>query len=464
MNNHPPRPPLRPLSSPINHRTTAQVLKHAASIFFSHFFLFLFLSSLVFIFRSNVDNGAHFLTSVIDRDPSLKSFLSRVDLSAAAAASSAPHQHNIRLHRQRRPFLHLTRVGTLDDDFFSGDLDLDRSLFYPSSKQTPNATSLILSNFDPRLGFSHPIVDNGIAIPQSVRSGLVSFKPSSEPFGIDDNSTILSEGHNDNTVVVDLQFLVKGLELGRNDVTKLLFLLGLFIAAYSYAVFAFLVTYTWVNGIIFIQVLDNLLGNSKSPFRTLWDGADLGLRRLSGFVLIRWAVRDALAQLLGIWSFGEIDDQYEFLKISIRMKMMPFSDVVPWVKGHKEESVCFTLSWFFVELLVGYVFALDSWVAIVDSRKSGREVVKEGWHLLGTLHKPAMGIKFWESMICGLLTKLVLIEVVGEVYATAFQSVMEVYFMIVWLVFYLAARSIDASSLRRTFGRREMEGFLERVR
>ncbi|CAH9062938.1 unnamed protein product [Cuscuta epithymum] len=443
----------RPLSSPINHHTTAQLLRHAASIFFSHLFLFLFMSSLIFIFRSNVHNGAHFLTSFVDRDPSLKSLLSRVDLSA----------NHLRLHPHRRPFLHLTRVGTLNDDFLSGDLD--RSLFHPSSKKTPNATSVILSNFDPRFGFSYPIVDNGIAIPQSVRAGFVTFKSSSESLGIDDNSTMLVDAPNDNTLFVDLQFLVKGLELGRPDVTKLLFLLGLFIAAYSYAVFAFLVTYTWVHGIVFVQVLDNLLGNYyKTLFRTSWDGANLGLRRLSGFVLMRWAVRDALSQLLGIWSFGEIEDQYEFLKISIRMKLMPFSDVAPWVKGHEKETLCFILSWFLVELLVGFIFAVDSWIAIVDPRKSGREVVKEGCHLLGTLLGPAIEIKGWEAMICGSLTKWILAEIFGEVYAMAFQSVMEVYFMIAWLVFYLAARSMDASLLGRTFGRRELEGFLEGIR
>ncbi|XP_031120284.1 uncharacterized protein LOC116023424 [Ipomoea triloba] len=311
--------------------------------------------------------------------------------------------------------------------------------------------------------FSDPVVDHGIAISQAVRPGFVSFKPSSEALDIDNNATIVNDGRNDNTVV-DLQFLVKGLELGRRDVTALLFLVGLFSAAYAYAVFAFLVTYTWVHGIVFVQVLDNLLGNYKSYFRTAWDGANLGLRRLSGFILMRWAVRDALAQVLGIWSFGEIEDQYEFLKISVRMKLMPFSDVAPWITGHEKESVCFILSWFLVELLVGFMFAVDSWIVIVDSRKSGREVVREGCHLLVSLLGPAIEIKGWEAMICGSLTKWILGEIFGEVFATAFQSVMEVYFMVAWLMFYLAARSIDATSLGRAFGRREMEGFLEGIR
>ena len=52
---------------------------------------------------------------------------------------------------------------------------------------------------------------------------------------------------------------------------------------------------------------------------------------------VRDVVRDALAQLMGIYFFGQMDDQYEFFKFFMRMKLMHFSDVVPWVLGHERE-------------------------------------------------------------------------------------------------------------------------------
>ncbi|KAK4343021.1 hypothetical protein RND71_038837 [Anisodus tanguticus] len=454
----PPQPP--PPQPPINHQTTTEILKQTTTTFLSNLLLFLFLSSLILTFRSNVENGTHYLTSFIDRDPSLKSLLSRIDLSG-------DHQLRRDHHRRRRPFLHLSRVGTLDDDFFSSDSDLEKSLFYPSSKQIPNSTFVILSNFDPNLGFSGQIIDNGVFFPHVVRNGFISFRAPLETQNLNlsrvDNNNTENEYSNENGVV-DLQFLIKGLELGRRDATSLLFLVSLLSCAYAYVVLAFLVTYTWVHGIVFLQVLDNVLGNYRSIFRTAWEGSNLGLRRLSGFVLLRWAVRDALAQLLGIWVFGEIEDQYAFFKVFVRMKLMPFSDVAPWVKGYEKESTCFIVSWLLVELVVGFIFAVDSWVSIVDSRKSGREVVKEGCHLLGIMVYPAIGIKCWEVLICGWCTRWILGRMFGEVFALAFQSVMEVYFMVAWLTFYLAARYKDASSVGRTFGRRELEGFLEGVR
>ncbi|KAL2525667.1 hypothetical protein Adt_10721 [Abeliophyllum distichum] len=157
MNHHdqppespPPRPPI------IHHTTTAQILKQSTSVFFSHFLTFVFLSSLLLTFRSNVHSTSHYLSTFIDRDSSLKSLLSRLDFSTTQI-----HQQPNHLCHRRRAFLHLSRVGTLDDDFFSGDSDLDRSLFRPSKKPLLNATFLILSNLDPNSGFSNPLPISG---------------------------------------------------------------------------------------------------------------------------------------------------------------------------------------------------------------------------------------------------------------------------------------------------------------
>ncbi|KAL3531946.1 hypothetical protein ACH5RR_005467 [Cinchona calisaya] len=466
MNHHPlPEPPPVGLPlSPINHQSAAQIFKKTIRFFISHPFTLLFLSSLVFTFRFNVENGAHYLISFVDGDPSLKSLISRLDLSGHHHYHH--HRQNLHIRRRRRAFLHLSRVGTLDEDFFSGDADHDRSLFNPTTKSQPNGTFIILSNFNPSLGFStDPIIDNGVSFPQTIRSGVVAFKPPPEPLETPQESSFLPPDSNDLTedsnAVVDLQFLLKGLELGRRDTMSLMYFVGILSAAYGYVILAFLVTYTWVNGIVFYRVLNDLLGKSKNLFRAVWDGSNLGLRRLSGFVLMRWAVRDALAQLMGIYFFGEIDDQYKFFKIFMRMKLMPFSDTVPWVIGHERESLGFMASWFLVELFVSFIFAIDTWVAIVDSRKSGREVVKEGCHLLATLLYPAVELKCWEFMACGWPTRWLLSGMIGEVYALVFQSVMEVHFVAAWLLFYLAARHKDATLIGREFGQRELEGFLE---
>lgn len=281
---------------------------------------------------------------------------------------------------------------------------------------------------------------------------------SSEELDVDDSEVVKQDDERDG--IVDLGFLVKGLALRRRDASSLFFLLSLLSAAYGYVIAGFVVTYSWVHGIVFLEVVNYYLGRNRSYFRTMWDGSILGLKRLSGFILMKWAVKDALTQLLGLWYFGEIEDQYSFFKIFIRLKLMPFSITSSWIRGFEKETSGFMFAWLMTDLVVEFVFALDSWVAIVDSRRTGREIVKEGCYLLSTMFKPAVTIKCLESILCGSYLKWSLGRYFGKLCGTAFQSLMEVYFMVTWLIFYFAVRSKEATLIGRTFGQRELEGFI----
>lgn len=341
----------------------------------------------------------------------------------------------------------------------------------------PGLAKDIVDNDHRKLGFTknvedndHPdyrVFDNGIRFNEIVHPGF-SFKlvdtnfqsvNGSEELGEDDIEEVKQE--EDREGVVDLGFLVKGLELRRRDASAIFFLVSLLSAAYGYVIAGYVVTYSWVLGIVFLEVVNHYLGRNRSYFRTIWDGSTLGLKRLSGFILMKWAVRDALTQLLGLWYFGEIEDQYSFFKIFLRLKLMPFSITSSWIKGFEKETAGFMFAWLLMDLVVEFVFALDSWVAIVDSRRTGREIVKEGCYLLSTMFKPAVTIKCLESILCGSYLKWSLARYFGKLFGTAFQSLMEVYFMVTWLIFYFAVRSKEATSIGRTFGQRELEGFIQ---
>lgn len=465
----------------MDHRTTSEILRRAAVTCFSLLPTFLFLSLLIFSFRTLVENGTVFVTSFLDRDPSLRSLLSRLDLAARNANPNRPHspssssdslssfRHQYHHRRRHRPFLHLTRVGTLDDDFFSGDDDDDRSLFGYYRKARVNSSSLRLSNFNPKLGFSGFVVDHGVRFSEVVRPG-VSFKidesenVETDDVGSNDLSDESGRGIEEKENIVDLRFFVAGLELGRRDAAALFFLVSVLSAAYGWVILGFVITYSWVLGIVFISVVNDFLGRYTSFAETVWSGSNLGVKRLSGFILMRWAVRDALTQILGLWFFGEIDDQYSFFKLFLRLKLMPFSVSSPWVSGYDKEVSGFLFAWFLVDTLVAFVFAVDSWVTIVSTRRGGREIIKEGLYLLATMIHQSIQLKCLELILCGAFTRWVLARLFGKSFAVIFQSLVEVYFMVAWLVFYLAARYKDANLSGRRFGRRELEALIEGLR
>ncbi|XP_057513429.1 uncharacterized protein LOC130795386 isoform X2 [Actinidia eriantha] len=144
MNNHHHH---RPPPPGLDFQTPTQVLKQARSIVWSHLITFTFLAFLILTFRSNVENGSHLLTAFVDRNPSLRSALSRLDLPPKTSTSTSSSSS-----ARRRPFLNLTRIATLDGDLLSGD-----DTFLP-----PNGTLVMLSNFP------HSLVDALVGIREGV--------------------------------------------------------------------------------------------------------------------------------------------------------------------------------------------------------------------------------------------------------------------------------------------------------
>ena len=464
-----------------NVRCTQQLLREATSSFSSNFFTFLFLSILIFSFRTIVENGTSRFITFVDRDPSVKSLLSRIDL-----AGNANYQHRQRspqYHpspaalRRRRPFLHLTRVGTLDDDFFSGDDDDGRTLFGSNFKSPVNGSAVAFGPFALDSGFSDLVADNGVRVLEVVRTGFMlkaedpsidGEKEKEEDVDADDGleeqkkeQSDLVNGKEETVKTVDLQLLVKGLEVSHRDTAAFFVLLGSLSVAYGWVIMVFLVTYSCVLGVVVVSVVNDLVGRFSSITGVVWDGFRLGLKRISAIVLIRWAVRDAVTQLVGIWYFAEIEDQFSFFKLFVRLKLMPFSVMSPWVKGFEKEISGFLFTWFVMDTFVTFIFSVDFWVALEDFRRGSKDIVKEGCFLLSSMLNQAIQIKCLEAVLCGSLVRWILARFCGRVVAKMFQSTMEVYFMVTWLVFYFVAKGRDANQHGRSFGVREIEGLID---
>ncbi|KAF9594774.1 hypothetical protein IFM89_034757 [Coptis chinensis] len=419
----------------LNLRTTSQIITQSSSTFLKNLPTYLFLSLLLFTFRTIVETSTLTITTFIDEDPSLKSLLTHLDLSgknAKASSSSSLSNHHTR--RGGRPFLQLSRVGTLDDDFFSSEENDDRQLLGIGKKFAVNASTVNLSNFG-KLGF-------------------YGFQ-----FEVEELNDVVEsvEGNEDR--------VSEGVELGRRDAAMLVFLVSFLSAVYGWVILGFVIVNTCVVGVVFYSVVSNsYLGRYDNSFvGTVWAGCRLGARRLSGFILMRWAIRDAMTQIIGVCFFGEIEDQHSFFKIFVRLKLMPFSITFPWIRGYELEISRFLFTWILSDTVVGLVFAVDYWVAIMDARR-GREILKEGFYLLSTMMSQAISLKGYEAFFCSSYVRWVLTQIFGNLFASMFQSVVEVYFMVVWLIYYFSAKSKDASADGRRFERKDLEDYIDGLR
>ncbi|CAI9289557.1 unnamed protein product [Lactuca saligna] len=449
MSHHPPPRPLPPRL--ILHRTTPEILKQTTTSMFStgqNLLIFLVLFFCLFSLRVNVETTTHFLTSLIDNNPSIKSFINRENVPPNPNSPTS----TITTTSCRRHFLQLSRVGSriLVSDFSSGDDESDHKV---------NATSFILYSFDLQLESSNFVFGNGIRVSGIVRSTAkmtfrsIKITQKEENVGIDkvNDSAPFNETH--------FQSFLKRFHLEHHQFTAIMILILAFAASYWFMVHVFVGTYTKIHGIIFVLVLNDFCNRRKSFYVTFSSGSFLGVERLSrSFIARRWVFRDVFIQLMYFWFLGGIDNPYSQLKIFIRSTFMPFSIMSPWDKGFEKEIFGFMASCFLMDMLICFVFDMGAWIVMADSRKNVKQVVKEGCYMVSLMIGPAIELKCYECIVC------VLTRSFGLLFAIAIQSFMEVYFMVAWLLYYLSVKSIHANSSGQPFGQREIEAMLRDVR
>lgn len=200
----------------------------------------------------------------------------------------------------------------------------------------------------------------------------------------------------------------------------------------------------------------------QSPTHALQYGARLGARRLVGFVFLKWAIRDALVQLLCIWFFANVEDQNKLFKLFIKVKLMPFSLTV--LSGTEDtELPGFLFVWGLADFLVSMFLVFVPWIVVVNDIRTGQEVVKEGVFLVSLVTRQSMWIKCLEMALSGRLGRLLFSAIAGRRFAMWAQAMIEVYFMVVWLIMYLEARRKDCALGGRRFGREELERCIDRL-
>ncbi|CAI9762082.1 unnamed protein product [Fraxinus pennsylvanica] len=397
----------RELPPPIDCGTTAQILRRTATIFYSHLLTFLLLSFLLFHFRQSVEEDYDALMT--ENAPSIKALLSRTHTS----------QHH--------------RVHTLDHDFFANDPYL--SMYFETSV---------------RLSRNSSFSDLQFILPENL-----IYKTSIEEEKI--NKTV-ERSLDDHHTVIDLGFLIREFKLSRHDVNLLKAFLFNACYLYTLALVIVVVIFSWLRRAVLHQVANHLLGKNRSCIHILFNGVvKSGIRNILPLIYMKWIVMAVLALVIEfLSSWYKIQNLYMVLVVFLRAMYDPLINLALWVQSPERETIVFIVFWFLIDLIVGFIFSVGSWVVFVDGTTNIVEIEEEMDNMFLRLQRPARDIRILEAIICGSLGRLVLWWIMGGYYSLGFQCVMEVYFMVAWLVYYCSARA----RLGRTVGRKQLKAIL----
>ncbi|KAH7691142.1 hypothetical protein IHE45_02G097100 [Dioscorea alata] len=385
-------------------RSTGHVLRQSHSTFVSAALPLLLAAILLLSFRSALLAGTLTLTSLSDRNPSLLSLLS------SPPSPPPPPRRLPRRIPSPNPLLHVA------DDLF------------PPVPAVPSNSTL------PRLLLTSS-----------------SFPPSPVHFALPAAAAAAAD--------------LAANHLDRADAVAFLYLLTVLSLAHSLAIIGFIFVYSSALGIVFFSVATAHLGHPISLVDALVSGASLGIRRLSGFVFLKWSVRDALIQFLCICFFSEIADQAKLFKLFIKVKLMPFSHSGGGGLWDPELSG-FLFAWMVLDTAASLLLSVHPWVMIMDhnERRRGRDLAREGFYLVSLMPVQAFCIKCLETVLCGSLGRWAAVMAGERSIAGLLHSMAEVYFMVVWLVYYFTVRCKDAELDGRRFGRGDLEDCLSGLR
>ncbi|CAA3029112.1 Hypothetical predicted protein [Olea europaea subsp. europaea] len=394
----------RELPPPIDYRTTAHILRRTTTIFYSHLLTFLILSFLLFHFRLRIEEDYDAIMT--ENAPSIKPLLSRIRFR------TSQHHH----------------VDTMYNDFFANDPYLIQY----------SETSVPLSRNSSFWGLQ-----------------FIIYKTSIEEEKI--NKTT-ERSLDDLDSVIDLGFLIRGFKLSQHDVNLLKAFLFNACYVYSLVLVTVVVIFSWLRMAVLLQVANHLIGKHRSCIHILFDGVvKSGLRNILPLIYMKWIVMAVLALVIEFCSsWNKIQNMYIVVVVFLRAIYDPFINLALWVQGPERETIVFIVFWFLMDLMVGFIFSVGSWVVFVDGTTNIIEIEEDTDSMFLRLEHPACKIRILEAIICGSLGRLVLWWVLGGYYSLGFQCVMEVYFMVAWLVYYCSARA----RLGRTVGRKQLKAIL----
>eukprot|EP00252_Welwitschia_mirabilis_P020623 TRINITY_DN5089_c0_g2_i4.p1 TRINITY_DN5089_c0_g2~~TRINITY_DN5089_c0_g2_i4.p1 ORF type:complete len:484 (+),score=81.90 TRINITY_DN5089_c0_g2_i4:302-1753(+) len=225
-----------------------------------------------------------------------------------------------------------------------------------------------------------------------------------------------------------------------------------------------------VLGAVTYTVVSTYMNRRVSIRRSVRSGLRTGMWRLIGIAILHGVCRALQSLFLMNFLFGKVLEAEQMQKLVFQLSIMPCPLRASWhddyakTLGMSIRIAAFVAFDYLFDAVTYSIYIMACWVSIVENRQKGAELFIRAWNLVKCMPFQVTTVKIIESILCGISFKWLLQQVVGHFVSMLLLSLLETFFLVLWLVLYFSARWKESQGQSRRFSVRDLEDFLERLK
>lgn len=275
---------------------------------------------------------------------------------------------------------------------------------------------------------------------------------------------------------IDLTFFTgkllggRGLDQGALPHGGLTILLILLLVAVAVTVFLAIVGFQHaaVLGSVAYSVVSTHMGKRASARQAIKSSLKSSIGRLMWLAILHATLRGLQSLFFMKTLFGGIMEMEQVELLVLRLSAAPFAFFAPFTDA---DATNFGMA-VRIGLFVGFDYLFDGvayciymvacWVTIMERNYWGLGAVTRSCNLVKGMEWQALVIRLIEAVVCGRTARFLLQLVIGQFAAASIICIGQMYFLVLWLIFYMSARSLHDRPSQ--FSYRTLEDFLDRFK
>lgn len=275
---------------------------------------------------------------------------------------------------------------------------------------------------------------------------------------------------------IDLTFITgkllggRGLDQGAMPHGGLTMLLIFLLFAVAVTVFPAIVGFQHaaVLGSVAYSVVSTHMGKRASARQALRSSLKASIGRLMWLAILHATLRGLHNLFCMKTLFGGVMEMEQVESLVLRLSATPFAFLAPFTDADATSLGMGIRIGLFVGLDylfdgVAYcIYMLACWITIVERNHWGLGAVTRSCNLVKSMERQAIVVRLIEAGVCGRTARWLLQQIIGQFAASSLICLAQVFFLVMWLIFYMSARSLHDQSPQ--FSHRTLEDFLDRFK